>query len=356
MEQQRKYYLNGIGLISPQPTYDNSEFLNDIITYDKNVLSCVAPDFKEYLSPLQLRRLNRMLRTGLTAATICIRDSGRSSVDGIITATGYGFLHDTAVFLNEVLDQDEQHVAPTHFMQSTYNALSGLAALSIQCKGYNSTYVSQGVAFENALQDAFMQINENNSQSFLIGSYDEADETQYRTHLRAGYFKKELISSDTLISSGTSGTIQGEGASFFCVSGEPSSATWCAIVDIEMLYRPDKDQLFAAADEFIKRNNLSYDSIDLLISGASGDPANDALLHAFVSARMNQTPITFFKHLCGEYCTASSFAVWLGASVLKKQIFPAWVDKGSKVSGPQTVLIVNQYLGKNYSFVLLRKN
>src|SRR5688572_5833011 len=295
MEKQEKYYLNGVGVISPQRTFDNAEFLPEVITYDKNVLMSVVPDFKDYLTPIQLRRLNRMLRIGLSAAAICIRDSKRTSMDGIITATGYGFLNETAVFLNEVLDQNEAHIAPTHFMQSTYNALSGLSALSIQCKGYNSTYVSQGFAFESALHDAFMQIYENKSQNFLVGSYDEADDTQYRTHVRAGYYKKDFIPSDKLIRSGTTGTIQGEGVAFFCLSGEPSADTWCVVQDVQILYRPDKEGFFEAVDLFIKKNDVSYGSIDLLISGASGDVNNDMLLHALVSERMPQIPLTYFK-------------------------------------------------------------
>ena len=45
--------------------YDNSEFLPGLIAYHNNVLSCVVPDFKEYINPIQLRRLSRMLRIGL---------------------------------------------------------------------------------------------------------------------------------------------------------------------------------------------------------------------------------------------------------------------------------------------------
>src|SRR3990170_6171928 len=84
-------YINGVGIVSPQKTYDNNEFLPEIVAYNHNVLSCATPDFKEYINPIQLRRLSRMLRIGLTAAMICTRDSGSNKPDGIITGTGYGF-------------------------------------------------------------------------------------------------------------------------------------------------------------------------------------------------------------------------------------------------------------------------
>ena len=352
------YYINGIGIISPQRTFNNQEFLPEIATYDSNALSCILPDFKEYIPPLQLRRLNRMLRIGLSASTICLRDANRSVMDGIVTATGYGFLSDTAVFMNEILSQHEQHVAPTHFMQSTYNALGGLVALSIQCKGYNSTYVSKGFAFENALDDALLQLNEAPHQHFLVGAFDEASNPQMNTHTRLGYFKQQHVPSLGLFSETSSGTLQGEGAAFFCLSGEPSETTWCRLHDVHTLYKPEEETLFAAAEQLLARHGLSHAGIDLLVSGENGDPGNDRLLKAFAEKKMTTATRARFKHLCGEYCTASSFALWLAASILKNQAVPAVLTLPGPDPGPKpisTILVVNQYLGNNYSLMLLSK-
>src|SRR5687768_15094538 len=118
------YYINGLGILSPQKTYDNNDFLPDLVSYNNNALHSITPDFKEYINPIQLRRLSRMLRVGLTAAIICTRDSGITKPDGIITGTGYGFLNDTAKFVSEMLVQEEKHMTPTFFMQGTYNALA----------------------------------------------------------------------------------------------------------------------------------------------------------------------------------------------------------------------------------------
>ena len=65
-----KCYINGIGIISPQKTFVNDEFLPEIKSYDNNILTCITPDFKAYINPVQLRRLSRMLRIGMTAATM----------------------------------------------------------------------------------------------------------------------------------------------------------------------------------------------------------------------------------------------------------------------------------------------
>ena len=353
------YYINGIGIISPQRTFDSQEFLPEIAAYDQNVLTCIAPDFKEYIPPVQLRRLNRMLRIGLSASTICLRDAKRNAMDGIVTATGYGFLSDTAVFMNEILSQQEQHVAPTHFMQSTYNALGGLVALSIQCKGYNNTYVSKGFAFENALDDALLQLNENPRQHFLLGAFDEASPSQLNTHTRLGYFKQQHVPSTNLFADKSSGTLQGEGAAFFSLSGEPTDTTWCALHDVQTLYKPDSEEsLFAAADILLAKHGLTYAAVDILVSGENGDAVNDRYLKALAENKLAHATRARFKHLCGEYCTASAFALWIAAAILKHQTVPAALTTPGPASASRpvsTILVANQYLGNNYSLMLLTK-
>jgi 3-oxoacyl-[acyl-carrier-protein] synthase II len=355
MEKRSRYYVNGSGIISPQRTYDDYRFLETIQEYDANVLTCITPDFKSYINPIQLRRLSRMLRIGLSAATICMRKANAPKIDGVIVGTGYGFLIDTAKFLDEVLGQNEKHVAPTHFMQSTYNTLAGLVALSINCTGYNNTHVNKGLAFEGALHDAMMQLNENEKLNFLIGSYDEADPVQYIMNGRAKHYKREFIRNLNLFDSTTEGTLQGEGSAFFLLSAIPTETTSCSLVDLRMMFKPENEnEVNDSLHQLLSANNLSVDDIDLIISGASGDSTTDKLIRA-ICLKLNSIPTIFFKHLVGEYCTASSFAFWLGVSVLNSQSIPETVKVNTKAtpSSIRRVLILNQYMGINYSMVLL---
>lgn len=352
------YYINGLGLISPQRTYDNNEFLPQIIAYYENALTAVVPDFKEYINPVQLRRLSRMLRIGLTAAIICTRDSGITQPDGIITATGYGFLKDTAKFVSEMLDQQENHLTPTFFMQGTYNALSGLVALTLKCNGYNNTYVNKGFSFETSLHDAMLQLDEGNLKNILIGSYDEADEVQYKVNSRVGHYKSDRINSLELYSHATKGSLQGEGSAFFALSTEQNEKCWCILKGVKMIFKPGSaEYLLEELEHFLSKQNKSVTDIDVLINGASGDVENDIFLTEMRSKLFLQRPELRYKHLCGEYCTASSFGLWLGASILKKQEIPSVVrfNQAAPSISIKTVLIANQYMGRNYTFILLEK-
>ena len=351
------YYINGIGILSPQKTFDNNEFLPEIIAYHDNVLTCIVPDFKTYINPIQLRRLSRMLRIGLTAALICTKDSGNAKPDGIITGTGYGFLSDTAKFVSEILSQEEKHLTPTFFMQGTYNALSGLVALTLKCNGYNNTYVNKGFSFETSLHDAIMQLNENSANDLLVGAYDEAGEVQYKVNSRVNHYKSEHINSLELFQHRTRGSVQGEGAAFFALGKECGINSWAILKGVKMLYKPRSiDLLSEELNIFLVKNSLSTDDIDLFLSGLSGDVENDKLLSAITTSRFQAIPEVRFKHLCGEYCTASAFGLWLGAFILKKQQIPPEVifNRLTIASPIKTALLVNQYMGKNYSFILLQ--
>ncbi len=356
-EKTGPYYVNGIGIISPQKTFDHENFLSEVTEYQHNVLTCVIPDFKAYINPIQMRRLSRMLRIGLSAATICLRDARIETPDGIITATGYGFLEETAKFLNEVLNQSEKQLTPTYFMQSTSNALAGLVALTFKCMGFNNTYASRGFGMENALIDGLMQLNENPSANLLIGSYDEAAEVQYKASIRANHFKVEYVNNLKLFDTKTRGTIQGEGAAFFLLSGTASPSTWCSIRDLHMAYKPAPNQLHDELQNFLKKNNTKNTEVDVVINGASGDIDHDVVINKLLNDTVPESLEIRFKHLSGEYSTSTSFAIWLGASILKKQEIPVAVrpQPQRNTKGMDTILVINHYMGKIFTFILMTR-
>jgi len=345
-------------VISPQKTHDNREFLPDVTHHDSHVLTCIPPDFKQYFSPMQLRRLGRMARMVLTAAAVCLDDAGASTVDAIITATGYGAQEDMAKFLREMLVQDEQQLAPAYFMQSGYNALAGLLAMQLKCTGYNNNFVSRGFAFETALHDALMHLGEKETDHVLLGAFDDVSPQQYGEYIRMGYFKKEKIDHLSLFESKTAGTLQGEGVALFILSTGKTPESLCRIRDFRMVYRPaDYGVLSAEMNEFLSENDLTTGDIDVFVNGISGDAARDRWNLALQRDCFAHAAEVRFKHLTGEYATASSFALWLGAEILKKQTIPQAVLAARIPPGRslQTALICNHFLGRNYSFFLLTR-
>lgn len=352
--EPRSYYINGIGLISPQRTFDD-DFLESAVDHPLSVLTCITPDFKQFINPIQLRRLCRIQRIGLTAAALALKDASLDSILGVVTATGEGSSASKGTFMAEFLLQDEKHITPTSFVQSSYNNLAGLVAMTYRMMGYNNNFVSGGFAFETALQDAMLQLIENPSKDLLVGSYDESYEPHFELDNRTGHYKNETGSSLQLFARATPGTLWGEGASFFLLSNNQTEKTWCQVREPLVIYKPSlvKD-IYVSLKKYLIENEIDITSIDVLISGASGDANTDEQILQLEKS-MPSVTLCRFKHLCGEYFTSVSFALWLAASILKKNKVPG-AAQFNAIQPPEKiekVLIVNHYRNRSLSFLLL---
>jgi len=349
-------FIHGLSAISPQKTWDSTVFLPDITDYGDSPLSCLLPDFKAFIPPLQLRRLSRMARMGITGAKICLQDGRADRVDAIITATGYGLQEDMARFLRELLEQEEQQLPPMYFAQSGYNAMAGMLALFLRCSGYNNNFVSRGLALETALTDALLLFAEEEAQNVLLGAFDEKSPQQYGEFIRLGYFKREKTAHLSLFASQTAGTLPGEGAAFFLLSSDPSQAL-CRLQGLHIIPHPcDNQTLTDELTNFLAGYNVQKEDIDAVISGISGDIVRDEACRHLEKTCLSAATLIRFKHLMGDYATASSFALWLGTMILRHQCIPPAVlfSADREISRPlRTILIVNHFLGKSYSFILL---
>jgi hypothetical protein len=80
------------------------------------------------------------------------------------------------------------------------------------------------------------------------------------------------------------------------------------------------------------------------MTGHNGDAANDRSCNEVAQAVGSQTQQKF-KHLCGEYPTASAYAMGMAAFILKQ---------GSQAGRPaRTVLVYNRYQHPHQSLMLL---
>ena len=156
----RKTYINGLGSISAQETFDSVFLEKAEINEIDNVLSLKTPIYKDFISPVAIRRMARGVKNGIVASAMAMKEANVSSVDAIITGTGMGCIEDSDKFLKAIIDNKEAFLTPTSFIQSTHNTVGAQIALGLQCKAYNFTYVNGAVSFESALLDAKMKIEE----------------------------------------------------------------------------------------------------------------------------------------------------------------------------------------------------
>jgi len=350
-----KAYIRGTGNISPQRTFFNDDFLGNVVSYETNMLFCIDPVYKDFINPLQLRRMSRTLRMGVTAAKICLLDSGIEMPDAVITGTGFGCTEDTEKFLLSILNNNEQHITPTAFIQSTHNTISGQVAIMLKCREYNSTYVNRGFSFESALLDSLMLIEEKNAENVLVGGFEENSVNLQTTFGKVGIWKKEQISSLKLLENKTPGTISGEGSAFFMLTGKKDEHNYALLNDLSMLYKPKTDaEVESHLNDFLRKNHINPSEIDLVIYGLSGDEGTDGIYHTIRDSLFKNSASAYFKHLCGEYYTASAFALWMAANIIKKKVVPQSVVLDAKpASEIKNILVFNHNRDINYSFMLV---
>lgn len=347
-------YIKGMGNISPQKTWDDETLLAQAIDHKGNRLLSIEPEYTRWLDAKQIRRMSRILKMGAASAFMAMKESGVSKPDGIITGTGYGCLDDTGIFLGKMIESNELTLNPTPFIQSTHNTIGSTIALLQQCQGYNQTYVQGAFSFESSLLDALLLLKEDPSQSLLVGGVDETTETSHTILNRFGIFRDNSPSTLNLFKSAGKGTINGEGATYFVVSGKAGEHDIASVEDVAMYYKADKKELHAGIERLLADNNLKANEIDFVLSGRSGDIESDKLINDATSTIFPSASLGFFKHLCGEYPVASAFGLWLAARILRDHHIPdvvVYKDTGKQL---KNILVINQYFGTHHSVMLLK--
>jgi hypothetical protein len=292
--------------------------------------------------------MSRVIKMSVSAALRCV-DRAKVQPDAIITATGLGCLADTERFLDAVTE-NELRLNPTPFIQSTFNTAGAQIAFMLGNNGYNNTYVHRGLSFESALLDAKMQIDEGVS-NVLAGCFDETTDISFDIMRRLGFWKDGLTDSNSLYANPGKGTASGEGASFFMLSKQPpDDRPQIRITGLHLLNTTDMQ--FDDCPASMRKND-----VDLLILGNNGDAEYDKIYRQFISSRYTDKPYCFFKNLCGEYFTASGFALYLAFCIMTMQKLPEGVVCHGSISPEiNSILIYNHFQNINHSLIIVTRN
>jgi 3-oxoacyl-(acyl-carrier-protein) synthase len=333
-------YIKSSESISSQDTFDKKEILVDIINHDGNYQPCVLPDFKQYIDAKLLRRMSKILKMGVATAKSCLSKADLEVPDAILVGTGLGCIDDTAKFLNLIIDNDEQMLNPTPFIQSTHNTISGQIALLIKCKKYNLTFTQKSISFETALLEATMLLKDDDATNVLVGGADELNDLAF-----------ELIQASGCATSAHSS----EGSTFFVLSNDKGAST-VELKDVTIANRVSGlEDLQSHLVQFLSRSNLSIDDVDVLVSGQTNDSQSDGYYNE-VNNWFANSHIVKYKHLIGDYDTASAFGMFLANEMIKNSKIPESVASvKSNSAGLKRILVYNQSENRDFSFVLLSK-
>lgn len=345
-------YIKATGNISPQNTFGHPPLV-DVVEYNSNRLACIEPDYKDFIDPKLIRRMSRIIRMGVAAAMECLQEASVKIPDAIVTGTAYGCLEDTNSFLGKMVEFNEELLTPTAFIQSTHNTIGAQIGLMLQCNNYNNAFVHRGFSFESALLDGMLLLQEGDAGNVLVGAIDEITHTSHRILNRLGLYKQGNVSNLDICNSNTKGTIAGEGASFFLLTTAASETDYARLDGLHTFYKPENTgEIEKQINAFLVTQAVRMEDIDLVITGKNGDTKTDKWYNELSKTVFSGKAVVNYKHLCGEYPTASAFALWLAATTLKEGCLPA-TFKDAPAQKIKRILVYNHYLGIHHSLMLL---
>ncbi len=341
-------YVHNTICFSPQQIYPDTE-LNQLTESKDNQLLVKEPAYST-IPPGVLRRMGKAVRMSVGAALPLLKEVPQP--DGIIIGTANGGIEDCIKFLNQIIEYKEGLLAPGNFVQSTSNAPAAQIALITKNKNYNSTKTHRGLAFENALLDAAMLLEENQDGCYLVGSVDEISTYNFNIDRLAGCFREEIVSNRHLFDHSLAGTIAGEGTLMGLMSNQPAGA-FAKLDALQTIHTTDEGLVLETLKQFLQKNGFSGEAPGLLITGENGDARQEKYYQTTESFFPESTTIVRFKHLSGEYCTASSFGFWLATEILRTGKIPDIALKKAGHADYRKILLYNTYQGLQHSFMLL---
>lgn len=327
-------YIQSSAAISPQKTYVDIPTFEEIQT---PIAYSEEPIYKEYFDLRVIRRMSRIIKMGVTTSKICLEKSAIDTIDAIIVGTGLGCITDSDRFLLQLIEDEQQLLNPTPFIQSTHNTVAGQIGLLLKNTNYNFTYSQSGFSFENALFDAKMILEESPSKQILVGGSEEFTE-----NLETIYEQLPCSQNRTVPF--------GEGTSFFVLGTDKSENSLAELVNLEMIYKPSEDELQEKISDFLDRNHVKKEQIDLVLLGDAFEKKSSSEAYF-----LENYPCISFKKFCGEYHTASAFALWLSSFIFTnpqkvKEFFQKEIS-----TELEYVLVYNTFKECEHSLILLKK-
>ena len=343
------YILSAKQISMQQPL--SEDWMQAPVIYEEPFVRSIDPNFKNYISPIEARRMGKILKRAVATSKEAMNASGLDTVDAIITGTGYGCIENTEFFLDTLSREGEQLLKPTYFMQSTHNTVSSLVAIQMKNYSYNVTYAHKGISFDSALQDAWLQFRLGKIESALVGGHDEMTETFYHILKKGGVMGKddercgEAAVSVVLTS-----------ASHCEEERRSNPAYLCKLSGFQLLHQPSQNALVDAVATLLQYAGKSLADVDYILTGISGDHGNDEAYLQETKTLFGDKPLLKYKHLFGESFTASGIGLYVAVQCLKASRVPASLFVDSKeVSDrqPKCILLYNRSDGKNVSLTIL---
>ena len=185
-EEFWKNCLQGVSGIKPIQRFDVSSY--------RSRLGGQLPeiDFKAFIKPANLRRMDRIGKIMVSAVRLALDDSGLdlrkedSNRMGISIGTGLGSSDTVDQFFRSLLKDGPTGAAPILFQTAVPNAITSHCSIEYGLKGVNITFSHKETSTEMAIAYAYHLLKEGRIDIILAGGGDELSEPLYHVYSRLG--------------------------------------------------------------------------------------------------------------------------------------------------------------------------
>jgi 3-oxoacyl-[acyl-carrier-protein] synthase II len=314
-------FIRASSMISFQPTFRNPGFSGGLSPLGKQS-SLITPSY-ENIPLLDRRRMSTVLKMGITCSMDCLEQAPFQDPDAIIVGTSMGCRTQTRNFFDNVLEAKDGPISPTPFIFSTHNSVAAQVSMRLQNYSYNMTHTHGTLSFEHALLDSILGLSEG-FKNVLVGGADELEPTLYNMPARVG--RDDLTVAI--------------GAGFFLLSAGSAEGR-PTLVDVACNGLIDSVAELIA--EFVKKNSLSFEEIDLVLY------AGGKQTHKDLSLLFHVGKLVDYEAFSGTWFTNSCFGLAFAVDVLTVEDHPVY-------GNCRNILICNNVLSENLGLVLLTRS
>ena len=325
-------------------------WMQEPILYQQELVKAVNPAFRDYLAANEVRRMGNIMKRALVTALKVLKKTDTPHPDAIITGTSIGCLDYTEKFLDAMVENGEEALSPTFFMQSTHNTVGSTLGIYTKSHGYNVTYSHGGVSFELALLDAWMQMQLGRISTALVGGHDEMTQPYFELLKKTGYV-------------GQPGMVPcSEVAMSMLLSNDAARDHLCELAGIRVFHGSTIEAVTQETVKLLDAADMTVDNISAVMTGVNGNAINDTPYQEVTAALFPGKPQLYYKHLFGENYTVSALGVYAAAYCLKHSVIPSTLlpstfnAQTSTLPPPQSILLLNQTENRDFALVLLRKS
>ena len=185
-EEFWKNCLQGVSGIKPIRGFNVSSY--------RSRLGAQLPeiDFKTFIKPANLRRMDRIGKIVVSAVRLALEDSGidLKKADpnrmGISIGTGLGSSDTVDQFFRSLLRDGPTGAAPLLFQTAVPNAIASHCSIEYGMKGINLTFSHKETSTEMAMAFAYRLLKEGRADVILAGGGDELSEPLYHVYSMLG--------------------------------------------------------------------------------------------------------------------------------------------------------------------------